>query len=322
MADVKPFRLRVLERPSNLEQVRAEQEERRRQEETYEPAPPRPVPAPPAADVKYNTAAILREEYLYRQRAEKEAKALKNVEEALRDGAGDYEARPLTQLTAVITIIAALGFLKHHKKSKALLVLWLAPTCLHHAQHTQSLWSLTGENKNILSPSRLIFISLLLYVYRHTTDLANRPEGSRGRRSGHRGRPQARGGSRCGGGEPAGARGGDGAQRAGGGPAAGGGEARSGAPEGAAGEGEGAESTESGQSGARVPLSRPNAPARTRLLSFPRPHCSECFISLMPLSCFRSASARTAQIDSPRSLLPAFPLGALADGGPSSREGS
>lgn len=31
MADVKPFHLRVLERPSNLEQVRAELEERRRQ---------------------------------------------------------------------------------------------------------------------------------------------------------------------------------------------------------------------------------------------------------------------------------------------------
>lgn len=62
------------------------------QEETYEPAPPRPVPAPPAADVKYNTAAILREEFLYQKRAEKEAKALKNIEEALRDGQ-DYEVR-------------------------------------------------------------------------------------------------------------------------------------------------------------------------------------------------------------------------------------
>lgn len=50
------------------------------------------MPAPPAADVKYNTAAILREEFLYRQRAEKEAKALKIAEEALNDGM-DYEVR-------------------------------------------------------------------------------------------------------------------------------------------------------------------------------------------------------------------------------------
>lgn len=63
------------------------------------------MPAPPSADVKYNTAAILREEFLYRQRAEKEARALKNVEEALRDGM-DYEARGLKPLCAQTCVLA------------------------------------------------------------------------------------------------------------------------------------------------------------------------------------------------------------------------
>ena len=63
------------------------------QEETHEPPAARPVPLPPGADVKYNTAAILREEFLYRKRAEEEARALMHAEVALRDGAGDYEAR-------------------------------------------------------------------------------------------------------------------------------------------------------------------------------------------------------------------------------------
>ena len=84
---VQPFKLRVSERPSNLERVREEVINAREAENTFHPGAAKPVPKQLAGQgaVRLNTGAILREDNLYRQKQEKEARLLGAYESELRD---------------------------------------------------------------------------------------------------------------------------------------------------------------------------------------------------------------------------------------------
>eukprot|EP00955_Chlamydomonas_euryale_P052747 355265-Chlamydomonas_euryale.AAC.3 len=86
-----PFRLRITERPSTLERVRAEIEADLARELTFSPGPARAVPAPPVAPVRLNAAAILREDAVYRRKQAQEAEMLRKFESELRDG-GEFKA--------------------------------------------------------------------------------------------------------------------------------------------------------------------------------------------------------------------------------------
>lgn len=62
----------------DIEKLRAEIEEERRQRETLKPfAGARERPATPSAEVRLNVAAIFREDALYRKRQAEEAEMLK-----------------------------------------------------------------------------------------------------------------------------------------------------------------------------------------------------------------------------------------------------
>jgi len=87
--NIQPFKLRVLERPNNLEKVREGVEEVRAAECNFEGEKAKPVPRqkPGQGIVRLNSAAILREDNLYRKKQEDEAAVLGAYERELRDSA-------------------------------------------------------------------------------------------------------------------------------------------------------------------------------------------------------------------------------------------
>lgn len=87
--NIQPFKLRVLERPNNLEKVREEVEQARAAECNFEGEKAHPVPRqlPGQGMVRLNEAAILREDNLYRKKQESEAAQLGAYERELRDSA-------------------------------------------------------------------------------------------------------------------------------------------------------------------------------------------------------------------------------------------
>ncbi|KAA6422175.1 MAG: hypothetical protein FRX49_07926 [Trebouxia sp. A1-2] len=80
-----PFHLLTAERPTNTQQLKQQQEEELAKQLTLYPGKPRPAPGPPAAQVRLNAAAILREDTVYKKKQLQEAQMIKRFEAELRD---------------------------------------------------------------------------------------------------------------------------------------------------------------------------------------------------------------------------------------------
>lgn len=85
----QPFKLKMLERPTNLEKVKQEVEAARQAACDFDrknrPVVLPPKPKPGAGNVRLNSAAVLREDNLYRKKQEQEAAKLRAYEAELRD---------------------------------------------------------------------------------------------------------------------------------------------------------------------------------------------------------------------------------------------
>jgi hypothetical protein len=86
---VQPFKLKTLERPTNLAKVTQEVEAARQAACNFDrknrpPVPP-PKPKPGAGKVRLNSAAVLREDNVYKKKQEQEAAKLRAYEAELRD---------------------------------------------------------------------------------------------------------------------------------------------------------------------------------------------------------------------------------------------
>ncbi|OAE24502.1 hypothetical protein AXG93_1615s1560 [Marchantia polymorpha subsp. ruderalis] len=81
----QPFRLRCVERPTNIEQLRTEVEEKFIQDHHYIPAEINPAPAMPTVEVKLNVATLLREHALFQKQMDQDKKKIEAFELELRD---------------------------------------------------------------------------------------------------------------------------------------------------------------------------------------------------------------------------------------------
>mmetsp|Transcript_5900 Transcript_5900/g.11252 ORF Transcript_5900/g.11252 Transcript_5900/m.11252 type:complete len:678 (-) Transcript_5900:239-2272(-) len=82
----QPFKLLTQDRPSNLDQIKAQVEAKIQEECPFKlEEKAKPPPPPPAAHVRLNTAAILREDAVYKKKQEQEAERIKLYEADLRD---------------------------------------------------------------------------------------------------------------------------------------------------------------------------------------------------------------------------------------------
>ncbi|KAL3695138.1 hypothetical protein R1sor_008789 [Riccia sorocarpa] len=81
----QPFRLRCQERPTNIEQLRAEVEEKFNQDHHYVPAEINPAPSMPTVEVKLNVATLLREHSRFQKQMDQDKKKIEAFELELRD---------------------------------------------------------------------------------------------------------------------------------------------------------------------------------------------------------------------------------------------
>ncbi|KAK9861571.1 hypothetical protein WJX84_004318, partial [Apatococcus fuscideae] len=85
--ECRPFTLHAVQRPANLDKVKAEVEAEQSRMLTLRPVISKPPGTPPNAEVRLNAAAILREDAVYCKRQQLEAEAIRRFEQELRDTA-------------------------------------------------------------------------------------------------------------------------------------------------------------------------------------------------------------------------------------------
>ncbi|EFJ04607.1 hypothetical protein SELMODRAFT_432253 [Selaginella moellendorffii] len=83
----QPFRLRSLERPTNIDEIRDKVERQRASENAYIPAQSIHFPEPASIEVKLNASAVLREHALYLRQVDADKQRVQALETELRDEA-------------------------------------------------------------------------------------------------------------------------------------------------------------------------------------------------------------------------------------------
>ena len=81
----EPFQLKTDDRPMNTESLKAEMEAELQSTLHFSGPKAKPAPPPPKANVRLNTAAVLREDALYKRKQAKEAAMIQTYEMELRD---------------------------------------------------------------------------------------------------------------------------------------------------------------------------------------------------------------------------------------------